>query len=441
MKAKIMYLFKYTKAFIVLILVFNIGLYLACSFNSKLIKKNVKESQAILYKEGMFYNISDLLNIRADNSADALMINECYSVDSSNPYESYMKVRKNYRKNKKLYQYEETVGELNTYVEEVDEESDEYYNTINELGDFLDGKIHSYINYGRYWHGYLIFLRPLLMLFNIIQIRHILLLVFVALYIYLLYLLHKEFGKNITIIFGVSLLCSGYFSASYILEVAPVFLITIISSIILIKRIDKIKDFYLYMFIVASITNYFDYLTVPLITLGIPCAIYIIKLLKEGKDWKYCTKFLIINSIVWVISYATTWIFKWLQYDLTINDGNSMIQIGFGQAKFRMQRVNEAIGSNVSYIPIIAKIIGKSLIYVTITIIIIILTNKSQPKIKKETKNYIPFLILAIYPIVWFIALANHTILHSYFTYRNVLLFMIGILLAINEFLFSKNND
>ena len=441
MKEKLIYLLKYIKTFILLIIIFNIGLYLACSFNSKLIKKNVIQSQKMLEKEGMFYNVSDLFNIRSDNSADALMINECYSVDSDEPYVSYMKTRKNYRKNAKLYQYQETVGELSTYVEEFNDESEMYYNTISELGNFLEGKIHSYINYGRYWHGYLILLRPLLMLFNIMQLRHILFFIFCLLFTYLIYLLYKEFGLNIAIIFGLSLICSGYFSASYILEVAPAFLIMMISSIILVKNINKIKDFYLFIFIIGSITNYFDYLTVPLITLGFPCTIYILKLLKEEKDWKYCVKFLIKSSLVWVTSYAITWILKWVQYDLTINDGNSMLKIGFGQAMFRMQRVNEALGIDISYISVIVNIIGKSLIYTILTILIIMILNKFKPLIKKNNKKYIPFLIISLYPIIWFVALANHTIMHNYFTYRNSLLFMLGILLTINELLFSKNKN
>ena len=71
-----------------------------------------------------------------------------------------------------------------------------------------------------------------------------------------------------------------------------------ISSIIYLKYIDKIKNFYMYIFIVGCITNYVDYLTVPLITLGMLCGLHLFKLSYEKKDWKECLKELIISSIL-----------------------------------------------------------------------------------------------------------------------------------------------
>ena len=423
----------YVGIFILLILTFNISLYISSCFNSNLIERKVSESYEILNKEGMFYKISNLFNIRSDNSADALIINECYSIDSKEPYMSYMKARKNYKNGLSNYEIKEDVGELKTYVEIIDDETKEYYNTIAELGDLLHDRIHIYKNYGRYWHGYLVFIRPLLLIFNIMQLRNISFLVFSILFLYFINLIYKKFGKDIAVIYGLSLICSGYFSASYILEVSPVFILMMISSIVLLKNIDKIKDFSIYIFIISCITNFIDYLTVPLITLCIPISIYLLKLFRDKKDFKYCIKFLIKNSFIWLFGYSFTWISKWVLYDLTIKD-TSMLNIGFGQALFRMQRVNEAVGISVSYISIILEILMKSMIYILVTLLILLFLNSF--KFNKLNKNAITFLLLSSYAIIWYIVLANHTILHNYFTYRNSLIFMLSILLFLKESFF-----
>ena len=430
----------YIFIFILLILSFNIGLYISCSFDSKLIEKKIKESYEILNKEGMFYKVSNLFNIQSDNSADALIMNECYSVDSSEPYLSYMKVRKSYKKNLTFFELPETVGELSTiyYVDENYDESEIYYNTIAELGDFLNGRYYYFVNYGRYWHGYLVFFRPLLLIFNILQIRHILFLSFSILFITLIYKLYKEFNINISIIFALSLICSGYFSASYLIGNSLIFIIMMISSLFILAKKNKIKDFGIFIFIIGCLTSFVDYLNVPLITLGMPCAVYILELLKEKKDWKYCTEFLIKSSFIWVFGYAFTWISKWILYDLTINDHYNMISIGFGQVFFRMQRVNEAVGLDVNYISVITKILNKSLIYIIISVFILLILNKFKISVKKINKNSIPFLILSLYPIIWFVVLANHTILHAHFVYRHSLLFMLGVLLVVYQLFFVK---
>ena len=437
---KIINILKYIITFNVLIFLFNITLHASCSFDSNLIKKNIEESYEVLKEEGMFYKVSKLFNIRSDNSADALMINEAYSIDYKKPYLSYMKTRKNYKRNLTFYELPETVGELNTiyFEDQYKNGEDIYYDTISELGNFLNGRINHFTNYGRYWHGYLIFLRPLLLIFNIKQIRYLLLFLYIILFIELIKLLYKKFDKNVSLIYSLTLICSGYFSASYLIGNSSVFLIMMISSIILLKYENKIKNVGLYIFINGCLTSFFDYLTVPLITLCLPISIYILKLMKEKKDWKYCIKVLIKNSIIWSIGYISVWIFKWVQYDLTINDSYNMLSIGFGQVFFRMKRVNEAVGIDVSYISIIIKIISKSLLYTIFSIIILFVINKFKPIIKKLNKNVIPFLLLSFYPIIWFIILANHTILHAHFVYRHSLIFMLGILLCFYELFFVK---
>ena len=433
--------FKYIFSFIIVILVFNIGLFLVCSFNSKLIKSNVKESSKVLSKQGLFYNLP-FLPVVNNNYTDSIIINESYSVDYKAPFTSYMKARRDYERGKIIKELEENNGEVTSITYNKTKEREvRSFNPVDELKDFLSGKLNYSINYGRYWHGYLILYRPLLIMFNISQIRMFMLVVFTILLGYFLYLLSKRFSKNIPIIYGISLLCSGYFTASYSLESTPIFLVMMISAIIFLKRIDKIKDVYLYIFLVGCMSNFFDFLTVPLITLGMLCSLYLLKLIEVKTDWKKCLSFLITASILWVLGYACTWMTKWVLYDLIISGLHSMIEIGFSQVFYRVQRVNNMTEEKASYIDVIINIIGKSSLYAIATAFILSIVNKFKLFINKSEKGAIAFAIIAFYPIVWYVVLANHTVMHSFFTYRQSFVYMLGVLLFINNQMFAENKN
>lgn len=439
MKKVIVKILKYCITFLSLIFIFNVLLYLVCLFDSNILKKNVEESSAILKNEGYRYKLSNIFNIKNDTYTDALIINEVYSIESEKPYLSYMKVKRNFKRGISNFEAPEEGGEGFT-VNYNEFENKEIYSAdaIGELEDFLNGKIHYSTIYARYWHGYLLIYRPLLILFNILQIKHLLFALYLILFVYFLYLIHKQYRKNICVIFGLSLVCSGYFSASYSLSSSPVFLTMMISCIYLLKKINKIENFSFFIFIVGCITSFIDYLTVPLISFGIPCAIYLLKMYDDNVDWKYCTIFLIKNSIVWAIGFILTWFFKWMQFDLTINDGNNMLNIGFSQILFRTQRVNEAWGVDINYFSVIYEIISKSTLYILLSIIIIMVLNKFKLTSNKINKKIVPIFLLALYPIAWYIVLANHTIMHDFYTYRNSLIFMLCILLCVYKIFFAN---
>ena len=145
------FFFKYVFTFLFLLILFNLFLFLGCSFSSNHIEKNVIESANVLIEEGNLYNLSKRFGVKNDNFTDSLMINEAYSVDSSDSITSYLKVRKNYKKGITDNVIDDTNGELISI-------GSESYDPVGELSLFLDGDIRTSISYARYWHGYLPFL-------------------------------------------------------------------------------------------------------------------------------------------------------------------------------------------------------------------------------------------------------------------------------------------
>ena len=160
---------KYIKTYIILILVFFILLLLACLIPKKYIKENVKESLGIFIKEKNLYMLNlKIKNVKLDNFSDSLIINTAYSVDNSHPIKSMLTARKNYISGKTKIIYLDAKGEL---------KSSSKYSSINQIGDLIDTvneTVEESFEYARYWHGYLVFLRPMLVFFSYIQIRIVL---------------------------------------------------------------------------------------------------------------------------------------------------------------------------------------------------------------------------------------------------------------------------
>ncbi len=187
---------KYIGIFISMIVIFCITLTITSLIPKEALTKKTKESAEILNEQTN--NLIIYINNRPtkfDNYTDSLMINTAYSIDNTTPFYSSMVARKNYIKGKTEIIYPDTTGEL---------PSSSKYKTINQVGDLNDtvnNDVTESFEYGRYWHGYLIFLRPLLMIFNITQIRAILFVIYAILAIILLYNIYIKIDLGTMIIF------------------------------------------------------------------------------------------------------------------------------------------------------------------------------------------------------------------------------------------------
>ena len=293
MKSNFFYEFiRYVSIFLIIISLFVFILTLSSMFPSKEIYNNVKYSSDILIKEGnrkKVYIPYKAKEMEFDNYTDALMINNAYSIDYQTPLLSSMIVRKNYIPDVTNVVYKDTIGELKS--------SSKYdkYNPVGELKDFVNGEKAESFEYARYWHGYLSVLRPLLTIFNITQLRYILSIVLILLVIILIHSLYKKTNIIVSIIYFFSLFSVEYFYLGFSLQGIFVFLISLIGTIVLIKVFDKIGNYGCIFFVVGMLANFFDFLTVPIVTLALPLITYF--LLKQRKDENYTFKMQVVDFI------------------------------------------------------------------------------------------------------------------------------------------------
>ena len=97
----------------------------------------------------------------------------------------------------------------------------------------------------------------------------------------------------------------------------------------------------------------------------------------------------------------------------------------YGQVIYR----SVGTGKKYSY----ATILGLNIVYVLLPLVIniaiglgiLIVQKKDNKEITKELEARFPYIVIAIIPFVWYFVLKNHSMYHSFFTYRNLLLTII----------------
>jgi len=409
MKDILIWILKPVICFLILIL----SLVIVNLIPREYIQENVKESVQIFIDEGYFPKVKLSNKYLLDNWTDALMINTAYSIDTEEPIRSSILMRRNYRPNAEL--------KLDQIVND---------KPIEYLIENLNETNNTYFEYSRYWHGYMIYLRPLLVLFNYSQIRIFFTTIIITLSFLLIYLVYKKIDKYIAIATTIMLFISNFWAIGLSLQYSAVFIITLISSMYIISK-NSIKNILRTFFIIGMLTSFFDLLTTPILTLGIPLIFYISLNRKEDLNFKEFFKIILF----WGMGYGLMWLSKWVISDIICNVGT--IQSAIIAIKLRVGEAGTSIINvilaNIYYLfEIIILIISMA-----ITTFIYVKNKKQILKIKKVQQ----YLIIAIIPFIWYTLLKNHSFIHARFTFRNLLLTVFSLtIITIKNIFYMKEN-
>ena len=184
---------KYIIVVLILIVIYTILLEITSLIPSSMLKSNVIKSSELLEKVGE----KQIYDVKYKNECiftftDALMINTAYSIDNTKPFESFMLARKNYIPGQTKIVYPDSSGNLGANEKYKNKENGDLYQT-KELYALMHGEnIEDSYEYARYWHGYLVFLRPLLVLFDYSNIRILIFVITLIVMGILLYLIYKK---------------------------------------------------------------------------------------------------------------------------------------------------------------------------------------------------------------------------------------------------------
>lgn len=321
-------------------------------------------------------------------------------------------------------------------------EEDNIYTSLQETVE--NPEVYNNQEYSRYWHGIQTIIRPLLLFFNYEEIRYIfMLLIFVLLGISLL-LINKNISFMHSMAFLVSMLAVCIFIVPMSIQYSAIFIITLLAVIIvnLLHKKQKAKFIPYLFFIIGGLTTFFDLLTAPLLTLGIPLIIEVLlRSREESLSIKKAFLEIIKLSILWAIAYGTIFFAKWVIASLIMQ--KDLITVAINQILFRTNGSEEypatkigAIVENFTYL-YNNVLLACGIVTIIGWIIALIKTRKN----KINWKKILILLIISIYPYVWYMVFAGHSTIHAFFTYRIQAIAIFGVLCIMLEFVDLKTKE
>lgn len=386
-------------------------LLLAASYciPSERLNENCAESAEIMKAEGV-YPVDSYSSRQLDNYTDSLMLlTSAYSGD-----ESIFRKAVDCR-------YDTVNGD------------DPYYSFIDIFSDGSRGN--GTVEYARYWHGYQVFLRPLLALCNYSSIRLGNTILQSALITLVLAVILRK-RPDVLIPFILMLLylaptaigCSLQYSSTY-----TIMLIALLA--ILLNPKDMIAgNGILYVFLLAGIaTAYFDLLTAPTITLTAPLTMLCALRENPGKTAVFCI-------IVWFAGYSGMWAGKWI-FSIIAN-GPQYMQSVLLQITHRISDINDVneqisrLGALKANIAVLFN--NRYLNILTICFFAIFAVNQVIDHTKGCLRARLPVLLPAVVSTGWVLVLSNHSAVHSFFTYRTLAPIVFSVL---SFFAVSINNS
>ena len=295
--------------------------------------------------------------------------------------------------------------------------------------------------YSRYWNGWFILVKPLLLVGNITVVRVIQSGIFLLLLGTALIMISRKLGYAFSMLFLLALLPARLDIVAVSLEYSHAFWVMLIAVIWLCCGKHSRGAMLFAFFVIGSVVNYVDILTVPVLTLVVPLAVALLLNFKaEGADGISARKFLtfpVLGAVNWGIGYAFTWGAKWLLS--TLITGRNVFAIAARAAAFRSRGVADNTDVHPTFGSAMQRI-GEQFVYsgdifiyavlAILTCIVVICLLAKRRKIHGPKAISLPtfkdmgivsasLLLTALMPIAWVLGFTQHTWVHaSFMTYR-----------------------
>lgn len=360
--------------------------------------ENAQVSKDIISDIGTTYAIHEIRSTELDTYTDSIMVSTAICPKEASVFE------------KVVYNYH--VGYYRGYLEQ------------ENLERYLSGEPgYDYASYSHYWNGYLLFLKPLLYFFEYNDILMFNFILQTMLIVWVVIGMVKKKKEYLIIPFMISILSMAAPLATAInLQNSDILYLALLGSGIIIWGNDKIienKGYFIFL-VLGMMTSYFDFLTYPLVSLGIPLVVYI-ACVNTNKVFETVVK-TIVNSIGWGIGYVGMWIGKGLLGSILYPDSRALET---GIEHFFMRSSNSVSSGQVSFVDVTINNLYIYLSWPMIVIFLIVVIYAFIKIIKRRNwkrdtiVRMVPYIVVLIYPFAWYFILKNHSYIHP-FVYRNL---------------------
>lgn len=375
--------------------VFTAAMYGVYCIPNTMIEESVRDSKRTILQESQYWNgYRNRVNVyyEKDFFTDSVMLNEAAFPGQFSPLEYAMK-----NPNSSM--------EFSYTPEE------------NENADCM-------WNYGRYWHGYLVPLKLMLLTMPVRNIRIINFFIINLLFLWCLTLMMRRHLNRMALVFTATMLLLGLQIMPSSMQYMACTTITLLAIGIILqwkKTFSNLENLYVLFFAVGGLTSYMDFLTYPLLTLGMPAIVALYNEPKAGKTVT-CIKPLIMICLCWGLGYSMIWCSKWILASVLTDSNfiaNAVKSIGI--------RTDHSHTNTLTYYD---RLITFTVVYIAtyLSAAIVMWIRIHHDGKCLDYKNNIYLLVLAVFPMIWLLVLYNHTLQHMYMTWRTygITLFALG---------------
>ena len=323
------------------------------------------------------------------------------------------------------YTGEESVLEqaVNVYSARLETSSNPYTSFVSIYSE--NGESTAPYEYARYWHGYLVFLRPLLAKLNYPELRQLNLIVQYTLLLVLLCLIQKR-QPSFLLPFLLTVLFLAPTAIGRVLEYSSVYYLVLLALLLLLwnpKGCFTGEHVWLLFLFSGILTAYFDFLTAPTLTLTIPLCFLFVQRAGHGSRRQNARLFLRC-CFVWGFGYAGMWSGKWLLALLFQGRGflssleNQMWLYTGSSIRGRTVTPADALSRNLGEL---FKDRDLVILYVSLACLLLAAAVWRRRQIdRKCLADALWVLLPVLIPFVWTIFLKNHAMRHYWFTYRTL---------------------
>lgn len=301
-----------------------------------------------------------------------------------------------------------------------------YLDATNLDGTNETGIDREVVGYPRYWHGYLVILKPLLMIFSYADIRVFNMFAQTFLVMLICAELLKRNHKREIFAYIMSILFIMPIVIPLSIQFSVIFYVANIAMYILLRKYETFDSrvmLFLFFELVGMCTSYFDFLTYPTATLGMPLCVLIMIEQEKGENAFNIIKKIIQNSISWGFGYAAMWASKWVLASVVLHENIIMNAISQVAMRSATESASEDLSMKETLLRNVEFYLNPPhiLIVIASVALLIIILIKTRTKLSEFVKNAVPWLMVACYPFAWYILARQHSYEHHWFTFRGLM--------------------
>jgi len=281
------------------------------------------------------------------------------------------------------------------------------------------------MGYSRYWHGYTLPLRAALCVLDMANLQMMLYFVQLALLCLILFQMKARALTRLIPGFFLSYFLLMPFSMSICLQYMPVSLLMLGACVVLLRwdeAIERTVTLPAFFAALGLLTNYFDVLTFPLVSLGFPLLLILALRMNRGESgWKlfFVTAFC---GCAWALGYGGMWALKW---------GLNMLAFGRDAFISVAGQIGLRASSNGGELSRIGVLMGNLNIILAKRSYLLLIGLCGLATLLPAAKALVHgrglrldlralnLLLPALAVCLWYLVMANHSYDHTYYTYRN----------------------